>query len=283
MLRFPAKSEYDRLLRDEEQLFAARWLWGHSLREATRDCGYISGWCALCGRATRFCYATGQTGEVNLREELQCSHCKMNARNRIAMQLGFAAVPDRSAQVYATEQASSMFRRLVDHYPGAIGSEFYTEESEPRLSHYLRMLFGDDARLRFEDATRLNLHDAEFDLVMTSDVLEHVPDYRAALAEFARILKPGGHLVLTVPFLNSDQRSIKRAELRRDGSIEHLVEPEYHGDPVSPEGGVLAFHSFGWDLLDAVRAAGFWSAHWCLPWDPAQAIFTGSWLVHAKR
>lgn len=42
--------------------------------------------------------------------------------------------------------------------------------------------------------------DAAFDAVMCIEVLEHVPDPRAAIHEFARLLRPGGTLVLTAPF-----------------------------------------------------------------------------------
>lgn len=55
--------------------------------------------------------------------------------------------------------------------------------------------------LRREDVTRpLRLAGGSLDGVVSLDVLEHVPDYRAALREFSRVLKPGGVLVLTVPF-----------------------------------------------------------------------------------
>ena len=39
-----------------------------------------------------------------------------------------------------------------------------------------------------------------FDLVFSSQVLEHVPDDAPVLAECARVLRPGGELVLSVPF-----------------------------------------------------------------------------------
>ena len=42
--------------------------------------------------------------------------------------------------------------------------------------------------------------DGSFDLVFTSQVLEHVPDDAPVLAECARTLRPGGALVLSVPF-----------------------------------------------------------------------------------
>jgi SAM-dependent methyltransferase len=49
------------------------------------------------------------------------------------------------------------------------------------------------------DATRLPFRDESFDLVICSEVLEHVPDNRAAVAELVRVLKPGKDLVVSVP------------------------------------------------------------------------------------
>lgn len=49
------------------------------------------------------------------------------------------------------------------------------------------------------DAARVPLPDASFDGVLLLDVLEHLPDERAAIAEVARLLAPGGTLVLSVP------------------------------------------------------------------------------------
>jgi SAM-dependent methyltransferase len=46
---------------------------------------------------------------------------------------------------------------------------------------------------------RLPLTDASADTVLSTQVLEHVPEPERYLAEAARILKPGGHLILTCP------------------------------------------------------------------------------------
>jgi SAM-dependent methyltransferase len=49
------------------------------------------------------------------------------------------------------------------------------------------------------DATRLPFPDDSFDAVIVAEILEHVPDDTAAMAEIARVLRPGGRLAVTVP------------------------------------------------------------------------------------
>jgi SAM-dependent methyltransferase len=43
--------------------------------------------------------------------------------------------------------------------------------------------------------------DAQFDTILLSDVLEHLPDPQRALCEAARLLAPGGVLIANTPFL----------------------------------------------------------------------------------
>lgn len=49
------------------------------------------------------------------------------------------------------------------------------------------------------DITNLPLKDQSIDLVICSEVLEHIPDHGRAIAECIRVLKPGKHLVVSVP------------------------------------------------------------------------------------
>jgi SAM-dependent methyltransferase len=49
------------------------------------------------------------------------------------------------------------------------------------------------------DAQALSHPDASFDTVISCETVEHVLDPRAALAEFSRVLRPGGRLLLTTP------------------------------------------------------------------------------------
>jgi SAM-dependent methyltransferase len=53
--------------------------------------------------------------------------------------------------------------------------------------------------VRQGDICALPFPDASFDLVLATDVIEHVDDDRRALAEIARVLAPGGAVLITVP------------------------------------------------------------------------------------
>lgn len=50
------------------------------------------------------------------------------------------------------------------------------------------------------DITKIPAEDKSYDLVLCTEVLEHVPDPAAAVRELARLVKDGGELVLTAPF-----------------------------------------------------------------------------------
>ena len=53
--------------------------------------------------------------------------------------------------------------------------------------------------LAVADALRLPFRDKSFDIVICSEVLEHIPDFRGALCEITRVLKPSGKLGVSVP------------------------------------------------------------------------------------
>ncbi len=53
------------------------------------------------------------------------------------------------------------------------------------------------------DITNIPAKDSSFDVILCSEVLEHVPEPTHALDEFTRLLKPGGILVLTAPFCSN--------------------------------------------------------------------------------
>ncbi|MGB0671334.1 MAG: class I SAM-dependent methyltransferase [Rhodospirillales bacterium] len=49
------------------------------------------------------------------------------------------------------------------------------------------------------DALHLPFEDDTFELALLTDVIEHLDDDSAAIAEACRVVKPGGHVLVTVP------------------------------------------------------------------------------------
>ena len=76
------------------------------------------------------------------------------------------------------------------------------KNAQVKAEDFLTDSAGEDQRslgLASADALRLPFADNSFDKVICSEVLEHIPDYRAALTEIRRVLKPGGLLCASVP------------------------------------------------------------------------------------
>jgi SAM-dependent methyltransferase len=90
------------------------------------------------------------------------------------------------------------------------------------------------------DGTKLPFADASFDKVIAAEVLEHIPDDGAALAELHRVLRPGGTLAVTVPAWLPER-------------INWALTEEYHAHFV--EGGHLRIYTEA-GLRSSMRAAG---------------------------
>lgn len=112
-----------------------------------------------------------------------------------------------------------------------------------------------DKDLRNEDLTKLTYSDASFDVVLTSETLEHVHDLSAALSEIRRVLVPGGRHIFTIPVLPGVPTTFTRARHRPGGAGVETLAPEIR-HPGGDEG-YLVFTEFGADFPDILRAAGF--------------------------
>ncbi len=55
------------------------------------------------------------------------------------------------------------------------------------------------ARYLLTDLAKIDLADNFFDIIVCTETIEHIDDYRSVLKEFKRLLKPGGILILTFP------------------------------------------------------------------------------------
>ncbi len=218
---------------------------------------WIRGHCVLCNGETEFqvgfMFASKRTADgiliPNWREHLNCKQCGLVNRVRAALHLFQQELrPHRLADVYITEAVTPAFRWLKEHFPHAVGSEYFAGTLRSGT-----VVNG----IRHEDLQALSFADDSFDYILSFDVLEHVPDDGRAFREMFRCLRPGGAMLFIAPFDSELEENFVRAVLREDGSIQHLAEPEYHGNPVDPEGGALAYRVFGWDCLRQLSGLGF--------------------------
>jgi SAM-dependent methyltransferase len=101
--------------------------------------------------------------------------------------------------------------------------------------------------VRCETVEALTFADESLDLFVTQDVLEHVFHPAVAIREIHRVLRPGGAHVFTAPKHKGLIATVQRASLRPDGTIDHPLPAEYHGNPVG-DGRALVTYDYGYDF-----------------------------------
>jgi SAM-dependent methyltransferase len=185
---------------------------------------------------------------TNYREDIRAFGAPMRAFALLDL-VDEATGMNRKADVLCLEGLTPFAQMLKGFYPKAICSE-YAPDSVVRARI---------APIPHVDAMNMPFADATLDAVLSADVLEHVPDLDRVLSETARVLRTGGAMIATFPFASGNHTSIHRAVLE-GGVIRHILEPEYHGDPVRPGEGALVFEIPGWDIINRTLAARFRSA-----------------------
>ncbi|MDM0028699.1 methyltransferase domain-containing protein [Variovorax saccharolyticus] len=235
----------------------------------------LHGACPVCGVDSDFDRFTS-----NLRESGFCSSCgSFNRQRQMAHVLrtssgllahGKLALANGTV-VYNTETTGAMHQALCgsDNY---LCSEYFGDQFE---SGQLV-----DGR-RHEDLQQLSFADSSIDIVLSSDVLEHMPEPYKAHSEIFRVLRRGGRHIFTVPFNSHLPLDDVRAEIV-DGSIRYRGEKLYHGDPVRPEEGILVWTIFGLEMFVRLARIGFELKAWNL-YEPGEGIVGSHSLVFEAR
>lgn len=231
--------------------------------------------CSACGKTRRMLYrrrvipprlvelwglSERQATALARKESTSCAGCgaKLRARRMADVLLDLFPIEGRRATDLRTWAASHEAGALriaeinrVDGVHEALSNLARLHPSEylpnVRPGAYV-------AGMRNESLMDLTYEDARFDLVITSETLEHVPDLGRALSEIHRVLVPGGVHVFTVPVSPNIPRTFPRARLRPDGSFEELApEIRHPGGDV----GYPVFTEIGLDFPEILERAGF--------------------------
>ena len=175
------------------------------------------------------------------RDHLICSVCRSIPRERALMRVIKRHYPNFAE--LRIHESSPVPRGVSERLAGACPSY----SASFLLKDVALGTIDERSGMRCENLECLTFDDAVFDLFVTQDVLEHLFDPQSAFREIARVLKPGGAHIFTVPLVNGARASERRATRTPSGEIEHHHEPVYHGDPVDP-GGALMTMNWGYDL-----------------------------------
>jgi len=232
-------------------------------RNKDKKTWFLDGYCEPCEKTTSFLtdWSYSYSDFPNFRERLVCSSCSLNNRQRFiaAFIKKMIKKDDTTAKIYLYEQVTDFFKYIKSEFNKAdvIGSEY--------LGHTIKsgeIING----IRHEDALRLSFDDNVFDIVVSNDVYEHVPEPQKALKEVCRILRENGKLIFSVPFHNLEAKTKHRAIIK-DNNVINILPEQYHGNPISDKGS-LVFNDLGWDIIDMCYTAGFKDAYMLAYYSP---------------
>ena len=155
-----------------------------------------------------------------------------------------------SASVYELSYHGAVFNYLKKNFKNFYFSEFFPSKTPGSLVDGVRN----------EDIQSLTFPSLKFDLVTSTEVFEHVENYRQGFSEVKRVLKSGGYFVFTVP-LYEESTTKQVCKINNYGELEWFDEPEFHDSRVSGINSVPVFwrHSKS-QILNDLKDAGFLDA-----------------------
>src|SRR5688572_8642909 len=170
------------------------------------------GICPICEHKTLFIKQAEW-----LRDNYFCIFCWSIPRQRAFMKVLQKEFPDwRQMHIYESSPCGASSRKLQREGKNYFPSQYYSDVRPGACKKGVRC----------ENLEKMTFADGSFDLVITQDVFEHVLNPAPAFREIARVLKPGGAHVFTVP-LYKGRKTVIRA-LGEGNRIQYLHEPMYH-------------------------------------------------------
>ncbi|RQS34596.1 class I SAM-dependent methyltransferase [Burkholderia sp. Bp8992] len=244
------------------------------------------GYCHVCGSQAIF-KSYEPVDFPCKRNSFLCEHCGSSARNRhlakSILDLWLSGDSRASLRKFARKFRGTVY---IASTAGAVAESLAPLGERLVASEYIDGTASGECRngILCEDIQATSFDDSSFDLIITEDVLEHVPCPEMAFSEIRRILKPGGYHISTIPVKWHLAKSEPRAIIE-NGMIVHLREPEFHLDPTREEG-ILAFTDYGQDILtrycSIIGKSEMLAAHGDLDMERAYAIYN-NWVFLSQR
>jgi hypothetical protein len=220
-----------------------------------------------------------------LRETLQCKECFASMRQRslalALLQFWYRRTAVRHESIAALADAGLGDISLLDTDNfSAISTLLRGVSGYTRCSYLPDKPYGEIEPNYYNiNLERVDFCDASFDVVLTSDVMEHVRNSDAAHAEIERILIPGGAYIFNIPYDEGMEDDIQLVDTSSPED-RYLCEPQYHGDPLTGE--ILAYRVFGRKLLTKLSGLGF-QVHFQRIEEPASLVTDGDVFVAIKK
>ena len=150
----------------------------------------------------------------------------------------------------------AQFRKLRIYEPGLIGPfrKFLRELPGYQDSFFMEGVERGEFRegVQCQDLTKLTFENNRFDLVLSSDIFEHVRRPFGGFREVDRVLKPGGYHIFSIP-LTRPMPAATVFRVDTSGPQDVPVLPEhYHGAPMG--GRSLVYTDFGADMTALMTA-----------------------------
>jgi len=117
---------------------------------------------------------------------------------------GFAAGGNKFVNAYLqTVLGKKTFGRILNVGAGSASSRYRYAEMLTNTEYHTLEPSAETAPTYVSDVQSMGAVPSEaYDWVISLAVLEHVPDMHAAAAEIARVVKPGGHIYVSIPLHN---------------------------------------------------------------------------------
>ena len=212
---------------------------------------------------TDSCKVCGHTGylrreEQSIRETYLCGNCGASLRYREQARVILNHFSRKDSGCLSDLVDEAEFRNLRIYEPGLIGPfrKYFQKIPGYHSSYFWEEVTPGESRngIQCQDLMNLTYADNTFDLVLSSDIFEHVRKPFVGFKEINRVLKPGGFHIFSIPTAYPlPPETVYRVDTTGTEDV-YVLPKHYHGAPMG--GKSLVYTDFGGDIIELMAADG---------------------------